>query len=68
MKSYEENSIENAFDTKLQFSKGKTSGETSESTCNGSTTRGHEGHFFVEKEMVKEVDVQVTSGRAKILV
>jgi hypothetical protein len=46
MKRYEENSIENAFHTNLQFSKGKTSGSTSESTGKGSTTRGRGGHFF----------------------
>jgi hypothetical protein len=35
MKRYEENSTENAFYTKLHFSKGKTSGETNESTAEG---------------------------------
>jgi hypothetical protein len=46
MKRYKENSIKNAFHTKLQFFKGKTSGSTSESTGKGSTTRGRGGHFF----------------------
>lgn len=50
MKRYEENSIENAFHAKLQFSKGKTSGDTSESTNKGSSPRGQGGHFFHEKE------------------
>jgi hypothetical protein len=49
MKRYEENSIENAFHTKLQISKGKTSGDNSESTDKGSSPRGHGGHCFHEK-------------------
>jgi hypothetical protein len=49
MKRYEENSKENAFYTKLQFFKGKTSGETNESTGEGSTTRGRGGQFFRER-------------------
>jgi hypothetical protein len=46
MKRYEENSTKNAFYTKLQFSKGKKSGETNESTSEGSTTRRRGGQFF----------------------
>jgi hypothetical protein len=46
MKRYEENSVENAFHTKLQFSKGKISGGSNEFAGKGSNTRGHGGHFF----------------------
>ncbi|XP_059446700.1 uncharacterized protein LOC132178271 [Corylus avellana] len=46
MKRYKENSIENAFHTKLQFPKGKTSGVTNESAGEGSTTRRLGGQFF----------------------